>query len=188
VGDSDYEIRYQVYSFGTVVVTASYEPGKQGLPLLPRFGMTFCVPKGCDQVAWYGRGPQETYWDRKTGGEIGVYESTVEEWVFPYVRPQDTGNRTDVRWLDISDSQGAGLRIEGKNPISVSAWPYTIADVESATHPYQLPRRDFNTVFVDLRLHGVGGDNSWGARTHPEYTLPGDKPYRLEFSLSPMRR
>ncbi len=187
VADAKYVVMYRISSDGGVGVAATYEPGKGRVPLLPRFGMKMAVPKEHKQVRWYGRGPQETYWDRKTGGEIAIYESTVDDWVFPYARPQDTGNRTDVRWLTLTNEKGVGLRIEGNVPLSMSAWPYTTADVESATHPYDLPRRDFNTVFIDLRLHGVGGDNSWGARTHEEYTLPGNKPYQYAFTLTPVR-
>jgi len=187
VDDADYVVTYRIATDGRVAVTATYKPDKKAVPLLPRFGMKMTVPKKFSQVRWYGRGPQETYWDRKTGGEIAIYESTVDDWVFPYVRPQDTGNRTDVRWMMLTDENGVGLRIEGSSPLSMSAWPYTIADVEGAMHPCDLPRRDFNTVFVDLRLHGVGGDNSWGARTHDEYTLPGRNVYGYNFTLVPVR-
>ena len=187
VADADYVVTYRIATDGRVGVTATYKPQKEAVPLLPRFGMKMAVPKKFSQVGWYGRGPQETYWDRKTGGEIAIYESTVDDWVFPYVRPQDTGNRTDVRWMTLADENGVGLRIEGGSPLSMSAWPYTIADVEGAMHPHDLPRCDFNTVFVDLRLHGVGGDNSWGARTHDEYTIPGNKPYGYAFTLLPAR-
>ena len=89
--------------------------------------------------------------------------------------------------MTLTNQDGIGVRITGSAPLSASAWPFTIADVEAAMHPYELPRRDFNTVFVDFRLHGVGGDNSWGALTHPEYTLPGDKPYRFGFTVEPVR-
>jgi beta-galactosidase len=89
--------------------------------------------------------------------------------------------------MTLTNKDGLGVRVEGTRPLSVSAWPFTIADVEAAMHPYELPRRDFNTVFVDDRLHGVGGDNSWGALTHPQYTLPGDRPYRLGFTIVPLR-
>ena len=187
VAEADYSVTYRIATDGRVGVTATYEPHKEAVPLLPRFGMKMAVPKKFSRVRWYGRGPQETYWDRKTGGEIAIYESTVDDWVFPYVRPQDTGNRTDVRWMTLADENGVGLRIEGASPLSMSAWPYTIEDVERAMHPDDLPRRDFNTVFVDLRLHGVGGDNSWGARTHDEYTIPGNKPYGYAFTLLPVR-
>jgi beta-galactosidase len=186
VADAEYTLRYTFGAGGSVAVAAAYAPGAGPAPLLPRFGMKMAVPRRFDRVAWYGRGPQETYWDRKTGGEIAVYKSTVDEMVFPYARSQDTGNRTDVRWMTVTDTDSVGIKISGAEPLSASAWPYTMRDVEAASHPYELPRREHNTVFIDYRLHGVGGDNSWGARTHPEYTLPGDQPYRYGFTISPV--
>jgi len=187
VGDAEYQIVYRFARDGHVGVEAAYTPGAGKSMLLPRFGITWTMPQSYGRVAWYGRGPHETYWDRQTGGEIAIYESTVDEMVFPYVRSQDTGNRCDVRWMTLTNEKGRGVRIVGDMPLSASAWPFTIADVEAAAHPYELPRRDFNTVFVDFRLHGVGGDNSWGALTHPQYTLPGDKPYRFGFRIEPLR-
>jgi beta-galactosidase len=149
--------------------------------------MTTALSAEFDRVAWYGRGPHETYWDRKTGGEIGLYQRSVEELLHPYIRAQDVGNRADVRWVAFTNSEGFGLKVTGHEPLNFSAWPFTAADLERATHDYQLPRRDRVTVNIDHQLHGVGGDNSWGARTHPEYTLPGGKPYRYTFTLSPVR-
>jgi beta-galactosidase len=187
VADADYQVTYQIADSGTVSVKAAYQPNQPQAPLMPRFGMKTAMPQAFSQVRWYGRGPQETYWDRKTGGEIAIYASTVDAWVYAYIRPQDTGNRTDVRWATLTNAAGLGLKVTGGLPLSVSAWPYTQADLEAASHPYQLPRRDVNTVFIDDKLHGVGGDNSWGARTHSEYTLPGNKPYHYSFTLAPVR-
>jgi len=187
VGEADYQVIYRLTRDGRIEIATAYTPGSGKPALLPRFGVTWAMPQAYDRVAWYGRGPHETYWDRQTSGEMAIYESTVDELVFPYVRAQDTGNRTDVRWMTLTNQDGLGVRVEGARPLSVSAWPFTIADVEAAMHPYELPRRDFNTVFVDDRLHGVGGDNSWGALTHPQYTLPGDRPYRLGFTIVPLR-
>jgi beta-galactosidase len=187
VGEADYQVIYRLTRDGRIEIATAYTPGSGKSSLLPRFGVAWAMPQAYDRVAWYGRGPHETYWDRQTSGELAVYESTVDELVFPYVRSQDTGNRTDVRWMTLTNKDGLGVRVEGTRPLSVSAWPFTIADVEAAMHPYELPRRDFNTVFVDDRLHGVGGDNSWGALTHPQYTLPGDRPYRLGFTIFPLR-
>ena len=108
--------------------------------------------------------------------------------IFPYVRPQDNGNRTDTRWFTVTDERGHGLRIAAADkPLSFSTWPYTVEDLRQADHDYELPRRQFNTIFVDHKLHGVGGDNSWGARTHPQYTLPGNQPYTLKFVIEPVR-
>ncbi len=187
VGGADYQVGYRVTRDGRIGIETAYTPGQGKAALLPRFGVTWAMPQAFERVAWYGRGPHETYWDRQTSGEIAVYQSTVDELVFPYVRAQDTGNRTEVRWLTLTNQDGLGVRVEGAQPLSASAWPFTLADLEAAMHPYELPRRDFNTVFVDDRLHGVGGDNSWGALTHPQYTLPGDRPYRLNFTLVPLR-
>ena len=184
-GDSTYTLKYNILSTGAVTVSASYTPGSGEISLLPRFGVQFAVPKQLEEVTWYGRGPHETYWDRKTGGEIAVYQSTAGRMPFPYCRTQDTGNRTDVRWMRIRDYSGRGLRLVGDQPFSMSVLPFTILDVETATHPFVLPRRPFNSIFVDYKLHGVGGDNSWGAKAHPQYTLPGNKPYEFSFTIIP---
>ncbi len=185
VGRSRYRTTYAIRSDGSLAIAARYEPGEADLPLLPKFGMTAAIPGRFDQVRWYGRGPHETYWDRKTGGEIALYQRSVEGLVHLYLRPQDTGNRADVRWVSFTDEDGFGLKVTGAEPLNFSAWPFTMTDLEQATHDYQLPRRDFITVNIDHQLHGVGGDNSWGARTHPQYTLPGGKPYSYTFTLSP---
>ncbi|MDD4269680.1 MAG: glycoside hydrolase family 2 TIM barrel-domain containing protein [Thermoguttaceae bacterium] len=178
---------YLVRGDGSVTVSLRYEPGEAAPPLIPKVGMTTSVSSRFENVAWYGRGPQETYWDRKTGGEIAIHQATVEEMIHPYCRAQDTGNRSDVRWLTLTDSSGAGLRVTaGTEVVNFAVWPFTMADLEAATHSYQLPRRDALTVNIDHQLHGVGGDNSWGALTHPQYTLPGDKPYEYSFTLSPI--
>jgi beta-galactosidase len=168
-------------------VDLSYRPGQRGrLPLLPRFGMTTAVPRGMDAITWYGRGPHESYWDRKTGAAIGLHANRADGFWFPYIRPQDTGNRADVRWLAIADGGRRGLRVAAVDePLNVSVLPFTLADLREARHTFELPRREVNTLFVDARIHGVGGDNSWGARTHPEYTLPGDRPHHLRFVLEP---
>jgi beta-galactosidase len=187
VGEAGYELTYGFQRDGQVTVSAAYTPGKGKASLLPRFGVTWAMPQQYDRIAWYGRGPHETYWDRQTGGEIAVYKSTIEDWWFPYVRAQDTGNRTGTRWMTLTNAAGVGLKITGAAPLNVSALPFTVADLEAALHPHELPRRDFNTVFVDYQLHGVGGDNSWGALTHSQYTLPSDKPYSLNFTVAPLR-
>jgi beta-galactosidase len=187
VGKSPYVVSYRVQPDGRVSVTCRYEPGSGDLPLIPKFGMTCKVPKGFSNVRWYGRGPQETYWDRKTGGEVAVYELTVEEMIHPYLRPQDNANRTDVRWFTLADKNGCGIKVCGDAPLSFATWPYNVADLEGAMHDYALPRRKTVTVNIDHKLHGVGGDNSWGARTHPEYTLPGNQPYEYSFTITPIK-
>ena len=159
-------------------------PGGGNIPMLPRFGMQMAVPGRFDKLTWLGRGPHETYWDRKTGAAFGLYSGPVEENVYEYVRPQENGNKSDVRWMALTDKDGVGLIAVGMPTIDISAWPYTMADLEKATHIHKRPRRDTITVNLDYRQMGVGGDDSWGARTHPEYTLPA-KPYKYSFRLTP---
>jgi beta-galactosidase len=189
VSDSRLQLGYQFSSDGALEVNMRYQPEQKTIkPLLPRFGMSLAVPAAMNNVRWYGRGPQETYWDRKTGGEIAIFASTVDKMWHPYVRSQDTGNRTDTRWFEIHDGKAAGIRIEARGtPLSFSALPFTLADLDVTTHPYGLPRREINSIFIDSKLQGVGGDNSWGARTHPEYTLPGNEPHELRFVIRPIR-
>jgi len=182
--DSAYRSTYTIYGSGDVIVESSIEPeGK--LPNLPRFGMQMAMPGEFDQVRWYGRGPHESHWDRKTGAAVGLYSSSVEEQIHVYVRPQENGNKTDVRWLALTNKDGTGLLAVGMPLLSVSAWPFTMWDLERADHIHELPRRDTITVNLDYKQMGVGGDNSWGARTHPEYTLPA-RPYSYRFRLSPI--
>jgi beta-galactosidase len=175
---------YTVYGNGDVVVETTVTPRGGDLPKLPRFGMQMAMPGEFDKLTWLGRGPHENYWDRKTGAAFGLYSGSVEENIHTYVRPQENGNRSDVRWMALTDKDGVGLLAVGMPTIDISAWPYTMADLEKATHIHTLPKRDTITVNLDYRQMGVGGDDSWGARTHPEYTLPA-KPYKYSFRLTP---
>jgi len=117
-------------------------------------------------------------------------EETVDGMIFPYVRPQDNGNRTDTRWFAVTDERGQGLRIAmAEMPLSFSTWPYTLEDLQQADHDYELPRRPFNTIFVDHKLHGVGGDNSWGYHTHEIYKLNhNDYCYSFHICSFPRKR
>ncbi len=135
-------------------------------------------------MTYLGRGPYENYWDRHTGSAVGLYSGTVEEQLHVYTRPQESSNRTDVRWLMLADKDGSGLLAVGMPLLSVSAWPYSMEDLEKAMHIHELPRRDFITLNLDYKQMGVGGDDSWGARPHPEYTLWA-KPYSYQFRLKP---
>jgi beta-galactosidase len=179
--DSTYVTTYTVYGSGDVVVEGRFTPGGE-LPELPRFGMQMAVPPSLGTMTWFGRGPHENYWDRKTGAAVGRYSGRVDELIHDYVRPQENGNRTDVRWVAFTDAGGTGLLAVGQPQLSVSAWPYTMEDLEAATHIHELPRRDNITVNLDHRQMGVGGDDGWGARPHPEYTLES-KPYDYRFRL-----
>jgi beta-galactosidase len=154
------------------------------LPELPRFGMQMAIPARYSAMTYLGRGPYENYWDRNTGSAVGVYSGSVEEMTHVYTRPQENGNRTDVRWLMLADKDGAGLLAVGMPLLSISAWPYSMGELEKAKHIHEPARADFITVNLDYRQMGVGGDDSWGARTHEEYMLRA-KTYSYRFRLKP---
>ncbi len=188
--NSSYQTSYMVYGNGEIIIKSSFQPGKKGLPVMPRFGMRMTIPKELNQVKWYGRGPQENYWDRKTAAFVGSYEKTVDELYFPYISPQENGNRTDTRWITFSNKEGFGLKATGMPLLSWSALPYTQEDLtqqsRGSMHTYDLQKRDFISVNLDDKQMGLGGDNSWGAWPHEQYRIPV-KEYSYEFKLSPLK-
>ncbi|MCP5104701.1 MAG: DUF4981 domain-containing protein, partial [bacterium] len=183
-GNSPLQIVYKVYGSGDVVVDCKMVPHRD-LPNLPRFGMQVEVPGEYDRVTWFGRGPHESYWDRRTGAPVGRYSAPVAKQIHRYVRPQENGNKTDVRWAALTGKDGSGLLVVGMPHLYVSAWPFRMADLERGRHIYEPRGRDTVTLNLDYRQMGVGGDNSWGARPHPQYTLP-PKPYGYSFRLTPI--
>ena len=175
-GGSRVMTRYTVFGSGDVLVENRFEPGSEDLPEIPRFGMRLTLPATMDQVDWFGRGPHESYWDRRTGAQLGRWSMPVDSLYYPYVRPQENGNRSDTRWVAFTDETGAGILAVGLPTVDFSAHFFTLADFDEGEekrnrHTIDLERRDFVTVHLDLRQTGVGGDNSWGAVTHREYTL-----------------
>jgi beta-galactosidase len=152
-------------------------------PELPRLGIQFEIPQSFRSIDWFGRGPHENYRDRNTSAFVGRHRSTVDDWTTPYVRPQENANRCDVRWIAFTDDRGTGLRASAPagRPLSVGAWPYSMADLAKSTHNFHLPRRDFITVNLDHLQMGVGGDNSWGLPVNKPYRIPAAKP--REWSL-----
>ena len=177
---------YRVYAGGQIHVDNKFTAGND-LPDLPRLGMQMTVPQSYDNLQWYGRGPQESYWDRLTGAAVGIYSEKVTEPAHMYVRPQEYANKTDVRWMTLTNADGHGIKVTGLPLLYVSAWPWSLEDIESAAHPYELPQRDFITVNIDYKQMGVGGDNSWGAKIHDEYTLPA-KEYEYSFLIEPINQ
>jgi beta-galactosidase len=162
---------YDVYGSGDVIITNTLTPQTTDLPEIPRLGMYFSIPDTFDTVTWYGRGPHENYWDRKTGAHVGTYSMPTAELFTPYIRPQENGNRDDVRWVVFSDSSGVGLMACELSRMAFSASLYEDSQIEAAGHPYELMPREQFFVHLDHLQMGVGGDNSWGARPHPQYTI-----------------
>ena len=172
-------LRYEVFGDGTVETTLHYDAVK-GLPEMPEFGVLFRLDADFDRLAWYGLGPEETYADRQRGGRLGVFEKTVQGNMARYLRPQESGNHCGVRWLRVTDRRGRGL-LFGGDELSVNVSAYTPHELESAEHACELPPVTHTVVRVALQQMGVGGDNTWGARTHPEYLLPAEQDLELRF-------
>jgi len=173
-----------VFGNGDTAVSCQYRPVAD-LPELPRLGMQVGLDPALDNVTWLGRGPQENYWDRKTGAAVGRYTKRVAGLWHNYIEPQENANRTDVRWLALTDTDGRGVLVAGDPLIAFSAWPYAQDMIENASHPTALVPAGFTTLNIDLGQTGVGGDNSWGAKPHDEYTL-WSKPYAYTFYLRPL--
>lgn len=175
---------FTVYGSGVVEVESAITPAA-GAPELPRVGMQLQIPGEFRRVEWYGRGPHETYWDRRTGAPVGLYRSTVDELWTPYVEPQETGNRTDVRWVEFTNAEGFGLRALGQPELYFSAWPFPMSELERAKHSADIRMSKEITVNLDHLQMGVGGDDSWGAQPHTQYRLPA-KHYEYRFRLMPV--
>jgi beta-galactosidase len=161
------------------------------LPRMPRFGMRTRLPGRYGYAEWFGRGPMESYRDRKTAATVGRWALDVGEWAHPYGRPQETGNRTDVRWLELLDDDGWGVRVEGASLLEVTAIPFAREDLDpgpekAQRHWGELRARDAVFLNVDHGQMGVGGINSWGTTALMEYSLPYAS-YGYRFTLSPVR-
>lgn len=176
---SSCEVIYRVFGDGTIETTLSYDPVKE-LGDMPEFGMMFKLDADYDTVKWYGLGPQETYEDRQHGGKYGVYENKVAENIAEYLVPQESGNKCRVRYAKVMDKKGRGMLFFG-DELSFSALPYTPHELENATHHFELPPVHYTVVSVAKKQMGVGGDDSWGSHTHPEYLL--DASEKMEFTF-----
>jgi len=176
---SSCEVTYRVFGDGTIETTLSYDPVKE-LGDMPEFGMMFKLDADYDTVKWYGLGPQETYEDRQHGGKYGVYENKVADNIAEYLVPQESGNKCRVRYAKVMDKKGRGMMFFG-DELSFSALPYTPHELENAAHHFELPPVHYTVVRVAKKQMGVGGDDSWGAHTHPEYLL--DASEKMEFTF-----
>ena len=180
---ADLTIIYTITDEGKVMVDMDYRPTANNLPLLPKFGMRMRIPSDYANVAYSGRGPWENYPDRKRSAFIGKYEMPLSQFETEYIHPQDNGCRTDVRWFNISNGKKS-LHIDGCQPLCIRAWDYGEEDLEPAQHPHEIQRGRFVNLNIDLNIHGVGGIDTWGQRTLPQYTIDGNKPYHYAFIMS----
>jgi len=153
----------------------------KAIKTVPRVGTEWLLKNDFDAVQWFGRGPHENYVDRKEGARFGVYEKSVDELYFEYVKPQENGNRTDVRWMTISNGEHT-LKIKGDPSFEFSATTYSLENISGADHPTDLTDAGFISLNIDYQQAGLGGDDSWNPRTHPEYQLrPGN--YQFNYRI-----
>ena len=176
-------LTYTVKNDGRIRVDMDYRPTATDIPLIPKFGMRLRLPADMTHIEYYGRGPWENYPDRKRSAFLGRYQMPLTEFETEYVHPQDNGCRTDVRWFCISNGEKT-LRIDGLQPLCIRAWDYGEENLEGVRHPHEIMRGCYVNLNIDLNIHGVGGIDTWGRRTLPQYTIDGNKPYRYAFILS----
>ena len=183
---------YEIDGTGAVKVTEKMTaiPGKEVSDLF-RYGMQIVMPKSFDRVVYYGRGPIENYSDRNASTFLGLYDQSVDEQFYPYIRPQENGTKTDLRWWNVMDAAGNGLKFTSEAPFSASALHYTVESLDEGLmkrnlHSQEIPQADLTNVLVDKVQMGVGCVNSWGALPLEQYRIPyGD--YTFTFMMAPLR-
>ncbi len=196
---SETSVWYQLHSNGSLTVDYEFKPLKEGLPKIPRLGMYMTLPKNFAEVSWYGNGPEESYWDRKTGMKAGLYKGKIADQFHSYPRPQETGNKTDVRWMEVSSST-IRLKTSSNQLLNASTWPFAMTEIdfnsddaaESASglvpvtkkHGAEIKIGETIQWNIDFEQMGVGGDTSWGGLVHDEYTL-SPKMYNYTFNITP---
>ena len=159
----------------------NYDPVEE-LGDMPEFGVMFKFDADYNHVSWYGMGPEETYEDRQRGAKLGIYKNMVQDNMALYLNPQECGNKTGVRWASVTDKKGRGMLFTGDG-MNFSALPYTPHELENARHDFELPQVHYTVVRVSKQQMGVGGDDSWGARTHKEYLLDVSRKMEFQFGF-----
>jgi len=197
-----YESAYRVFGDGSFTVKNSFSPAIAELPEIPRMGMQMQLGREFENLGWFGRGPLENYWDKKTASLVGLYKGKVQDQYYPYVRPQENGNKSDVRWASLTNNDGTGILVIGDQLLNITAHHNLMEDFESPVrtighvydgkevvnrHTCDVKERNLTALNIDYLMMGVGGDDSWGAKTHPEYTIPA-KNYSYSFRIVPLQK
>lgn len=197
------KVLYVIHDTGNLSVDYTFVPSQKELPVIPRLGMYLTVSDDFTDMSWYGKGPQESYWDRKTGQKTGVYTGKIIDQFERYSRPQETGNKTDIRWVEIA-SDAVSLTVNSSQLLNTSAWPFGMKELdftseeagESASGLVPVTKKHGaditlgNTIQwnIDYLQMGLGGDTSWGRLVHPEYTIPSDKNHTYSFTIQPFTK
>lgn len=180
--ESACSITYTVLGNGAIQVQQQLVPGKN-LPEIPEVGVMFSMDGSFEDLEWYGKGPHESYWDRQFSAKLALHQGKVADQFVPHLRPQECGNKMDVRRAALSNPNGVTLHITGEPTFELNVLPYAPFELESNDHPYKLPVSDKTVVRINYRQMGVGGDDSWGSKPHPQYMLLANKTYSFSFTL-----
>ncbi|MFL2982774.1 MAG: glycoside hydrolase family 2 TIM barrel-domain containing protein [Candidatus Neomarinimicrobiota bacterium] len=190
-------ISYLVDGNGKISITHKFKPGQNQLPNLPKFGMRMSIPKEFQYLTWFGNGPHESYWDRKASTKVDIFSGLVSEQYHPYVRPQENGNKTDVRWAALRDDSGFGLMIKGYlsfNTSHLNREDYddgfntnkiNLKQRKKGMHTIDLKKDDVIHLDIDYLQMGVGGEDSWGAQPLDKYQIKAKK-YSYKFIIMPL--
>ncbi len=178
-GKASCDIEFEITLNNTLRIKAHYRPHADDLPLLPKFGFT-CHLARTDTITWHGRGPMECYPDRETAAMVDTYSLPINEYATDYIVPQDNSCRTDVEWVKVGGLCFRAL----SSPFNVRAWTYDEEELERKRHAHEIIHHDRITLNIDDAIHGVGGNDAWGARTLDKYTIPGTEERVMEFEIS----
>jgi beta-galactosidase len=186
---SEITVDYTIFETGIIKVAFDFKTAltltNNNQPEIPRIGMRLTTFNEFENFSWYGRGPHENYWDRKQSSFIGVYNGKVKDQFVPYEMPQENGEKTDVRWLSLTNAKGNGVKVTAiSDLLSVNAQHYRQADLEGRKHPYEVPLSNLVELHIDHKQMGLGGDNSWGQFPHEQYLLKGSQ-YSYQFLMQP---
>lgn len=180
-----FDVTYIINETGDIQVDTILRPGSSSLPEIPVVGAVLSLRGQYNRIQWFGKGPFETYWDRRSGGKVSIYESDVATMYTPYLKPQECGNLTSVRWLEVTNESGRGIRFSSNEEFECSVLPYSAEELEKTSHSHKLPEAGRRSVVrINAAQMGVGGDDSWGSWTHPEYTLHANRNYSYSFVIS----
>ena len=187
--NSHIKTQYVVYGSGELKISETLLLQKDTLPEIPRLGITFTMPDSFQQIEWFGKGPHENYIDRNSGARVAKYQKKISEIHTHYIRPQENGQRTEVRWLTLQN-ESIGVVIKSNKHFEFNVLPYANEDLDPGLkkqyrHSIDIKQKDFITLNLDDKQMGVGGDTSWGAKPHPQYTIPANKNYQYQFMIIP---
>jgi len=188
LGDLNLILDYSFTPNGEVAVQFNLNIPEQ-FPEPIRVGMTTGVSNDWQQMSFYGKGPFENYPDRNAAAEVGIYSGTVNDFYFNYIKPQESSNHTEVRWLSLTDNRNNGLMVVGDEPIQTSVWPYSAENIRKAQHTNELQKANQLTVNITYKMAGVGGIDSWSINARPidKYRLL-EKHYQFGFKLVPLTK